>query len=84
MAKVVKKVEREEKAEIMTWDESDAREFLLKGGIVRTKVTNYDKDGNVTSSCITEKQVAPNYRLHLIEKEPNRKNKLNELKSGLK
>ena len=67
-----------------SWSREDAKEFILKGGIVTTKVTNYNSDGEVMSFIITEKQVPPNYKLFLDPKEKVRENKLKELKKGLK
>ncbi|MDL2211657.1 hypothetical protein LJB88_02145 [Erysipelotrichaceae bacterium OttesenSCG-928-M19] len=84
MAKVVEKVDKEHDISINEWSESKAKEFLIKGGMIRTKVTNYDKDGNITSYCITEKQIAPNYRLHLNDKEPTKVNNFEKLKKELK
>ena len=84
MAKVVEKTTKEANIVINNWTEEKAKEFLLKGGTVRTKVVNYDKDDNITSYCITEKQIAPNYKLHLVEKAAKKVNKLEVLKSELK
>lgn len=82
---VVKTVMQDEKLNLVNdWSEEQARDFLLKGGTIKTKVTNYDKDGNVTSFCITEKQVAPNYRLHLTPKEKGENDTFEEFEKGLR
>lgn len=66
------------------WTKEEAKDFLLKGGIVTTKVTNYDKDGNITHFCVTEKQVPPNYKLFLNPKEKVRTNRLGVLRDEMK
>ena len=84
MSKVVKKVDREAQIVISDWTEKDARDFLVKGGIVKTKVINYDKDDNITSYCITEKQIAPNYKMHLDKEGPKKESALKKLRKELK
>ena len=66
------------------WSNEEAKDFLIKGGIVTTKVTNYSSKGEITHYCITEKQVPPNYKLHLIEEEQKKDNKLANLKTKVK
>lgn len=63
--------------------EAEAREFLIKGGVLTTKVTNYKPDGEITSYMISEKQISPNLKLHLTPKEIEEVNPFKELKKEL-
>lgn len=69
---------------INDWTEDNAKEFLLKGGVVTTIVKNFNSDDELTHYCITEKQVPPNYKLHLDKKEKTPENKLEKLRKQLK
>lgn len=79
--KRIKKVENT--LNINDVSEAEAREFLIKGGVLTTKVTNYKPDGEVTSYMISEKQISPNLKLHLTSVEVEDVDPLEELKKEL-
>ncbi|WP_423363375.1 hypothetical protein [Mycoplasma sp. P36-A1] len=69
---------------INDWTEDNARDFLIKGGVVTTVVKNFNSEDELTHYCITEKQVPPHYKLHLNKKEKIPENKLEKLRKQLK